>query len=817
MQSGVIKNVVKFKQMRLQPKRIRELKNSNNNNDIDQMDIFDTFMGEPTIEGKPVTAGKRTGKFFKGIPAFLLGTVLTAGVVSTLLVPPAFAVAGGVNTGINAFHDLPADDLPLDNTLAQHTVLLDKDGKEFAKFFSENRINVTLDQVNPMFVDALIATEDVRFYENNGYDVIGNVRSIVNNVSGGAKQGASGITQQLVKTIRINNAQTDEELAMITGRSYMEKLKELKYAIHVEETKSKEEILTLYLNTVFFGHGAYGIGAASKTFFNTTPDKLTPAQIAVLVGSINSPTMFDPFANPETAKERRNVVLGRMAAEKVITPEEATKLASEDTVLSEGKFANGCSQSAYPYYCQLVREEILENSAFGATPEARLETLHKGGLTIKTALDPKAMDAATAQVEAAFGNDNRVGNAVAVVVPGKGHIAAVAQNRVWGQGEGQTEVIYAKAQRQVGSSFKPFTVATALEQGIPATTQIVSDSPYVPGPGFDAPQGGFSNYGFYDYGAVDAYEATKKSMNVYFVKLMEKTGVIPVADMTKRLGVNSLPREGDRAIGPQALSLTLGAYEISPIEMANAYATFASGGVKCNAISVVSAVRTETGEEVETSNPDCHQAIDANIANTMNQVLKKPFEKDGTTEKLALAGGRIAAAKTGTTNDWADGWVVGHTPQFATAVWAGDPRGGAAYPLTSYVQYGYYKAGGTVGDGSEVSGPVWRAVMNDIHAGLPNTDFAAPNGSTGTMVLARSVPDMKGLSVDEAMTTLIANGFIPKISETTEGDAKMVPANVVVSQSPAPGTGGSTGQEVTLTLSPGSDVTVQAPKKKEKQ
>lgn len=773
------------------------------------MEMFDSFMGEPSVE-RP----KKAKRFFMGLPAFLLSTVLVGAVASSLLVPPTAAIAAGINTGINAFDDLPVDDLPLDNTLSQHTVLLDKDGNEFAQFFSENRINVTLEQVNPMFVEALIATEDQRFYENNGFDVNGNVRSVLNNISGGAKQGASGITQQLVKTIRINNAQTDEELAMVTGRSYMEKLKELKYATYVESKKSKEEILTLYLNTVFFGHGAYGIGAAAKTFFNTTPDKLTPQQIAVLVGSINSPTMFDPFTNPEVAKDRRNIVFARMASQNVITQEEATKYSAEETVLSEGKFANGCSQSAYPYYCQLVREEILENPAYGATPEARQETLYKGGLTITTALDRKAMDSAQAQVEAAYGNDNRVGTGVAVVVPGTGHIAAVAQNRAWGQGEGQTEVIYAKAKRQVGSSFKPFTLATALEQGLPATTQLVSNSPYIPPAGFDAPQGGFSNYGLVDYGSVDSYAATKMSMNVYFVKLMEKTGVLPVADMAKRLGVDSLPRDGDNAIGPQALSLTLGSYEISPLEMANSYATFASGGVKCNTVSIVAAVRTDTKEKVEVSNPDCHQAVTPNVANTINQVLQETLKPGGTATDLAI--GRTVAIKTGTTNDWADGWVVGHTPQFATAVWAGDPRGGAAYPLTSYVQYGIYRAGGVVGDGAYVAGPIFKRVMADIHAGLPATNFTAPDASMGTAVLARAVPDLKGMGINEAMTTLIDNGFIPKVSDKTEGDAKMIPANIVVAQTPPAGTNGSTGQEVTLTLSPGSDTTIQAPKKKEK-
>lgn len=784
-------------------------------NSLDALD--DLMHQDPAKKHKKYLFAQGQGKSKTLLAAmrWLGGAIAVALILSTLTLAPTIAAAASLNAAVNAWDAMPADDLPFDTVLPQHTILLDKNGKEFAQFFSENRTNVKLDEVNPQFIKSLIATEDTRFYENNGFDVKGNVRSVLNNVTGGSKQGASGITQQLVKTMLKNNAASDEAFNEVNSRSYMQKLKELKYAVNVENTKSKEEILTLYLNTVYFGHGAYGIGAAAKTYFDTTADKLTADQSAVLVGVINSPTAFDPFLNMDNALVRRVAVVQRMVAENIITAEEGKKINDSPIALKEGKFVNGCGQSSYPYYCALVRKELLTNVAYGATAEAREANLYRGGLTISTALDPVAMDAAQAEVEAAYGNDNRVGAGVAIIVPGTGHIAAIAQNRTWGSGPGQTEVIYADSKRQVGSSFKPFTLATALEQGIPATTQMVSNSPYIPSAGFDYPQGGFANYGYANYGSVDAYQATKASMNIYFVKLMERTGVLPVADMAKRLGINSLPREGPNAIGPQALSLTLGSYEITPIEMANAYSTFAASGVACNTVTIVGAIRTETKEKLDVSDPACHQAIMPNIANTMSSVLQEPLKAGGSAQDLNL-NGRIVAAKTGTTNDWADGWVVGYTPQYATSVWAGDPRGGSAYPLTEYVQYGVYHAGGISGDGSMVAGPIWKAVMNDIHQGLPAKNFTKPDNSISMSVLAQSVPDVTGMNVDEAMTLLVNNGYTVALSQETTGDAKLLPENVVVKQNPTAGTNGSFEQTITLTLSPNSDTTIKAPQKAKK-
>lgn len=784
---------------------------------------FDDLMDKGELVSYRTTSkGKRP--FFnptrsrKGAATAALGFVGVATIcalaVGSLVYPVGRVSAAGISNAIDFWNELPKD-LPQDDIpLPQRTVLLDKNGSEFAQFYSENRQNVPLKSVAPIFIDALIATEDSRFYENNGFDTISIVRSALSTSSGNQKQGASGITQQLVKNLQILNSTTKDQQAAAMDRSFQTKLQELKYAIGLEEKYSKDEILEKYINTVYFGNGAYGISAAAKTYFNTTADKLTLNQASALVGVINNPTIYDPVTAPEGAKARQNMVAGRLLATGKIDEATAKALEAEPITLARGSEENGCGQSKYPFYCQLVREEILENSAYGKTPEERTAFLNRGGLTITTALDPNAMAAANEEALRAYATDNRVGTGIAVVVPGTGHIAAVGSNRDWGQGENQTEMIFAKAKRQVGSSFKPFTLATALEQGIPATTKMVSNSPYVPPAGFDAPPGGFSNYGMYNYGSVDAYQATKLSMNVWYVKLMERTGVLPVADMAKRLGVDSLPREGANAIGPQALSLTLGAYEISPLEMANAYSTFASGGVECNTVSILSAVRTDSGEKVSVSDPDCHQAIMPNVANTVNSVLQEPLKEDGTIPKAKLANGRIAAAKTGTTNDWADAWVVGYTPQFASAVWVGDPRGGTAYPLTQYVQYGRYLSGGVVGDGSVAAGPVWKSVMDRLHAGLPAQNFAPVSSGVDSAITARAVPDVRGLDVNTAISTLMSNGYKPVINHDTSGDANLLQKNVVVSQNPVGGTNGSHNQEVTITLSPGSDVSIQIPSKK---
>jgi membrane peptidoglycan carboxypeptidase len=251
---------------------------------------------------------------------------------------------------------------------------------------------------------------------------------------------------------------------------------------------------------------------------------------------------------------------------------------------------------------------------------------------------------------------------------------------------------------------KPIVLATALSQGIPTSTRFQADGPYR-APDMDNPPGGFINYNNRNYGVIDAYQAIRSSVNIYFVRLIERVGVVNTAKMAKNLGITSIPV--DKLTGREA-SLALGAYEISPMEMAGAYSAFMSGGIVCKPVAIIKAARTDTGQKMPVPDAGCHRAIDQGVADTVADVLKQPLTRTGTLGQLGGLKGRQAGAKTGTTNSFAANWLVGGTPQLMAAVWLGDPRGGAQYPLDEVEAYGK-----TFHDltGSEVAGPVWKATM----------------------------------------------------------------------------------------------------------
>lgn len=763
------------------------------------------------VSPKPSTA-KTLGKFACAIAG---ASILT----TALIAPFTFAASAGVNSASTYWDSLESDLAKDEIRLPQKTVLLDSDGKKFAEFFSENRENIELGKMGKYFTKGLISTEDSRFYETNGFDTIGLARSAVSTISGKEKQGASGLNQQLVKNLLILNAKNKEELDKVQNRVVSTKIQELKYSIHLDDKYSKDEILEMYSNTVYFGNRAYGIKAAAKTYFDTTPEKLTLEQSAMLVGVINNPTIFDPFTKNEQANKRKNTVLWRMLQTGDITQKQYDKGIKTTVKTKEGKSNNGCSNADYVYYCALVKNELLSNKAFGETQEERDNFVYKGGLTITTAMDRKAMKDVDKELERAWGNKNRVASGVAVIKPGTGHIVAIGQNREWGNGKGKTEVIYATRERQVGSSFKPFTLATAYEQGIDAgNTVLNSDSYYKPkGWQYPTPRG-FTNFGYYDYGNVTGKDATRQSLNVWFIRMMQKTGVVPVAEFVNRIGLSVPTSEeninnNEPVVGKTDLSLALGAWGASPIEMANAYSTFASGGIKCNPVTILSAKYTDTGKSVKVSDPECHQAIMPNVANQMNSILQEPFKKGGTLPNYALDGGRKTAGKTGTSNNLGDAWVVGYTPQLATAVWTGDPRG-ATYNLRSYTQYGAYRVGNMAGTGGPTSGPIWNNIMNDLHKGMSKRGFSAPSNSVASAIKATAIPEVIGMDTNTAVTTLQAYGYTVTLNKETDNKDDVV-KNTVVAQNPEGGNNGTFGQEIVLTLSKGSqtDIVISEPKK----
>lgn len=728
------------------------------------------------------------------------------GLAAVVMAPYTLATAGTTEAGVTWWDELPhsVDEI----RTAERTVILDRQGRQFAQVFTENRVNIPFSKMGKNAVNALIATEDARFYEHNGMDVKGIGRAFVNNMLNDDVQGASTITQQLVENLRVQLAGDDpQKLIEAKASSIRGKLEEVRFAQGIEQDHSKDEILEAYLNIVYFGNGAYGIEAAAQRYFSVSAKDLTVPQAATLIAMLKSPTGYDPFTRPKESRQRRDVVMKRMVAEDYLPEARYYKLIKKKTKLNPSVPANGCDDSAYPYYCQLVTNTFLRSVEFGKTEKARQEAWARGGLVITTPMGRGAMDDAQAAVDRALGRNNRVATATASIVPGKGHVVAIAQNRSWGTskpgGFGKTEIVYADTPSfQVGSTFKPITAAAALEEGFSADTRLNSPN----GAFFanlDEPPGGFKNDTRSGYGYINMATAMQYSVNTYFVGLLDLVGVKDVAAMARRLGMKSVPEDLTGREG----SLTLGAYESDPIELASVYATLAGRGVACDPVVMLTVTDHFTGEALLAPDGNCHQEISPAIADTVADIMQAPFRAGGTASRLRLEG-RRAAGKTGTTNDAGATWFGGFTPQLATAVWVGDPRGGGAHPL-----YGVYAYGTYYGDvfGGTIAGPVWNDIMESYHRGLDPLWFPRPGGASASMT-ARIVPNVQGIDLDSAVTTLLTSGFTVKVAKKTGPANPHVSApGYVMDQSPKGGGKAAYGDTVVLTLTAGSDTAVRVP------
>lgn len=749
--------------------------------------------------GEPRKAPSKAKAFFSLVITAVFGSLIA----SFLVLPYTLFAAGTAQASIEWWEELPHD--LEDVNIPQRTIITDRNGKRIGQVFSQDRVIVPLDKISKHMVNALIATEDSRFYEHRGLDAKGVSRAIVNNTFGGYQQGASTLTQQLVENLRVLNADNEEELkAARATSSGSDKLQELRFATALEAEETKDEILSTYLNVVYFGNNAYGAEAAAQRYFSKHAAELTVDEAATLVGMLKSPTYYDPIANPENSRLRRDVVMKRMVEVGDLPEAKYYQLIKKPTKLKPKKPKQGCAKSPYPFYCQLTLNYFLEQKEFGETREERAKNLASGGYEIRTAMDAKAMDAAQRAVDRALGRDNRIAAGVALVQPGTGHVLAVAQNRDYGTKKGRTEYVYADTpQFQPGSTFKAITAAAALEEGFSRKTRLNSPSPAFYD-NLDEPPGGFKNDNRQGRGYIDMRTALKFSVNTYFTNLTSQVGVKDVAAMARRLGMKSMPSDLSGREG----AITLGAYETSPLELATVYATLAGRGVMCKPVVIVSMKKRETGEKVRVPNGDCHQEISPAVADTVSDLLLAPFEEGGTASKLKLAGGRKATGKTGTTNSNAATWFAGYTPQAATAVWIGDPRGGSRYPVSNVWAYGSFY--GTVWGGT-IAGPIWRDIMNDFHKGKEKRWYPKPGGVSASMT-SRVIPDVRSIDVNSAITILLEAGFQVKIAKkTAKPNKNLLTKNIVVDQSPKAGGKAAFEDVITLKLSNGSDVKVKVP------
>ena len=696
---------------------------------------------------------------------------------------PAAAVVIVQKTFTDVWNSIPTK-APADVPLPQYSVMLDDAGNEFARFYSENRIPVEPDAIPQLVKNAFVAMEDQNFYTHKGWDPISTLRAGITTVTGGGMQGGSGITQQYVKNLLIFNAETPEEAAAADDQNVERKVRELKSAIELEKVKSKDEIISGYLNTVYFGNQTYGIGAASKFYFNTEPGSLTPTQSATLAAMVNNANLYDPIVDPEKVKERRNVVLTKMGEQNYLTPEEVETAKAEPLTLQITYTANGCVASEYPFYCSWVREILETSPEFGDTEEKRAQFLYRGGLIIKTAMNRDMMNKAQTIMNEALQSTQNETAVLATVQPGTGFVPAISSSKKFGQGEGETEIILATvSQFQQGSTFKPLTAAAAIEAGFSPLTRFTIGSSYAP-LNRNSPPGGFRNSEDGPGGDYDMASALHRSSNTWLVALEDKVGVVDTAKTASKMGIDSLPLVGDNAITESDASLTLGTFSTSPLQVANSFATLAAGGVRCNPLAIVS-VTTKEGKDIPPPPADCRQVIKKSTADIVTNMLTGVIDgADPYRTGVRASLGRPAAGKTGTSDSFSSAWFAGYTPQYATAVMITDPRGGFQYPLNNlYAYYTYW--GPAYGGGAPAL--IWKNYMTKVHEGIPPTPFPPPTGESwvGTVY---ATPNVVGLPVEEAKKILLAEGYTPNVSTEPGPALPNTPSGVVSKTDPPPGT-----------------------------
>lgn len=669
---------------------------------------------------RPYPRGQRPANFWENVRDFVLVSLLAAAIVAAMCLPLVGSVAFATNAASATFESLPQElkSLPL----PQRTYMEAADGTRIATLYEENRVVVPLSEISPTFQRAIIDTEDARFYEHKGVDVKAAVRAMVaNNSSGDVQQGSSTITMQYVRNLLITNASSKEEIEAARARTIGRKIQEMRYALALEKKLSKEQILEGYLNVAYFGGGAYGVEAAARHFFSVSAKDLDLVQSATLAGLVQNPVGYDPTLNPRLSEVRRNVVLDNMVLAGDITEKQASqaKIQNIKGTLKITEQANGCTASAYPFYCDFVLHQIRNDPRYGATKEERDELLRRGGLVIHTALDLTAQKAAHQAVNNAIPptDPSKKAAAIAMVEPGTGDVLALAENREWGtSGAGKTTYNYAvdaadggTIGMQAGSTFKIFTLAAALERGMSPREYIdapqrrtFSDSDW--GCKEDLNQPPYTVNNSTGAGRFNMWQATAYSINTYFVELQRRAGLCRTVDVAERMGV----KLGNGQPLQRYPSFTLGSMEVSPLRLAAAYATVANHGIYCRPHAVLS-INALDGTEMYADSGDCTRAIERDVADAVTALLTGVIDGNisgRTGAQMSL--GRDAAGKTGTTDSNAAVWFAGFTPQIAAAVWVGDPRGGFKYPMQGVTINGRYYS---KVHGSSLPGPIWRNAM----------------------------------------------------------------------------------------------------------
>jgi len=708
-----------------------------------------------------------------------IAAIATAALLAVVLVGGGIAYA-------SILRDLPDPDTP-PRGRDQTSRIVDCNGEVIATLFADqNRTDRTLEEIPDALEHGVIAVEDKRYYEHGGVDPWGIARALWVDITKGKQHGGSTITQQWVK-----NAFVTPE------RTLKRKIQEAILAYRLEKEYTKDEILELYLNTIYFGHGAYGVEAASQVYFGKPVMELSLAESALIAGVLRSPGRYSPYLDPEAAKERRNLVLGLVTQEGYVPAPEAEAAKAEEFVLK------GLTESdaLAPYFTEFIKQQLTEE--YGS------EVVFRGGITARTTLDLRLQLAAEQAVSSTLDQEGDPSAALVALNPSTGEILAMVGGRDFATQQFNVAV---QGRRQPGSAFKPFVLATALAEGVlPEQTFDAG------GRTFALPNGqSWKVTGSSAGGTLRLRTATEKSVNAVFAQLILDVGAEDVVATAEKMGLHP-------GITPVP-AIALGGLEegVSPLEMASAYGTLAANGRRAVPFGLVE-VGDADGNVVRSYETSVTEAaIDPAVAYLTTDILKGVISRGtGTGANI----GRYAAGKTGTTQEYRDAWFVGYTPDIVCAVWVGYPE--AQTEMTD--------VHGRAVTGGSFPAEIWKAFMSVAHEPITKRDFEKPDGLTAVSVCAETglkatewcpstlapyflrdhtpvtcsvhtgpkkidIPNIVGMTKEKALALLQQ---LMLLFEVQEEDVAGVPAGIVARQEPRAGSTGTTETVVTIVVSNG--------------
>lgn len=791
---------------------------------------------------------------------FLAVSILMGIIGAGLLAPVVGATGLAARESVGMFEQLPGD--LQQNPLAEQSRILASDGTILATPADQNRIIVASDEISQHMKDAQVAIEDERFFQHGGADVEALARAVVQNATTDTTQGGSTLTQQYIKLALQQQALKEEDTeayAQTQARSglegYVRKLRELKYAITLEERLTKDEILVGYLNLSFYGDKVYGVEAAARHYFNIKAKDLTIAQSALLAGVVRSPSNTNPVANPELAQARRDLVLDKMYEQDMITQAERDEAQGTDVedMLELTDSQRSCINSRNPYFCDYVTAWLLEQPSLGKTRDERAENLYTQGLTVETTLDVDLSGQIKDILQEAtpHGNEYYLGSAATVVEPGTGKVLAFNQSSDYSFEESNDKVEETSVNwnvdnayggpggMEIGSIAKAFTLAEAMEKGIPVETTLKIRQPenatygnvwledpenrptsYPPGDevfpagiffpddfdkGCTIGEGHWAVRNANDENhesSMDLRKAAALSVNTAFATLASQIGTCDIAEQMGEMGLHAAngnaygldPGNDESTLAP---SLVLGADTASPLTVATSYATFASGGTYCPPVPVTRILDSD-GEELPLELPECERVMEEDEALGAVELLKGVVTPEGSGYQALLAGDRPAAGKTGTNNNSTHTWFAGFTPQLSAAVFVGNVPNGARYgdDLVDITVGGQFIEGPLFG--SSLAAPTWKRIMDTASDGMEVEDWDAASREVlnGKRI---SIPNVVGMSVEDAQAALEDAGLTGTITRVSSNQ----PEGRVAFTTPGVGSSVLTSNPVTLHVSSG--------------